>query len=115
MFDSDPLSSAPHLMKDTASYQRTVFYRKSTDRSTGHSDIAILLSCSMKPVEPAQIEIAEIKLQTILLEENCRSGKGDEQTNFFWVDPYDGFTWQSRQKIVEGYPAVEIGVLKPEG
>ena len=73
----------------------------------------------MKAVKPVEVEIAEVLLQTILMEENCRPAPGQDsdkkQTNFFWVDPYDGFTWQSRQIIVDGYPPLTVMVLKPEG
>lgn len=111
LFGNDPLSNAPHLLREETSYQRTLFYR---EKGRGF-DVAVALDCSMKAVEPREIEIAEIRLQTILLEESCRAASGSEYSNLFWVDPYDGFTWQSRQKIVAGYPSVWIGVLKPEG
>lgn len=111
LFAADPLSNAPHLLEDEISYQRKIFYRN-TARGF---DVAVSLDCSMKAVEHREIEIVEIVFKTILMEENCRSGSGDAQVNLFWVDPYDGFVWQSRQKIVAGYPSVGISVLKPEG
>lgn len=115
LFDADPLSNAPHLLRQPVSYKRTLFYRQGAPGS----DIAVSLNCSLKTIRPVDIVIAEIPLHTILMEERCRPGPGQrsgkKQTNLFWVDPYDGFTWQSRQKTVEGYPAITISVLKPEG
>lgn len=115
LFGADPLSNAPHLLQNSVAYQRISYFRNGDHGS----DISLSLNCTMKPVKPVELEIVEILLQTILMEENCRPAPGQEsnkkQTNFFWVDPYDGFTWQSRQTIVNGYPPVTVMVLKPEG
>lgn len=111
LFDADPLSTGPHLLQKPVSYRRTQYYL----RPAPGSDSAVTLNCSLKKLRTVEIEIAEILLQTILLEEICRAGSGKKQTSLFWVDPYDGFTWQSRQKIAEGYPSLTISVLKPEG
>jgi hypothetical protein len=114
LFDADPLSSAPHLLREPVSYQRTQYYRQGDPGS----DSAVSLNCTLEAIRPVDIEIAEVRLHTILMEENCRSdtgGSASKQTSLFWVDPYDGFTWQSRQKITEGYPPLTISVLKPEG
>ena len=111
LFNADPLSTGPHLLQKPVSYRRTQYYLPTAPGSPS----AVSLSCSLKKLRATEIEIAEILLQTILLEEICHTGSGKKQINLFWVDPYDGFTWQSRQKIAEGYPPLTISVLKPEG
>lgn len=111
MFNADPLSNAPHLLQNPVSYQRTQYYKKGRLAAAG----AVSLTCSLEKVRETEIEIADILLQTILMEEKCRSESGGKITNLFWVDPYDGFTWKSRQKFIKGYPPLAISVLKPEG
>lgn len=117
LFDADPLSHAPHLLQGPVFYQRTQYYSKPRNGGSGHAftGSALALNCSLRKIRAVEIEIAEILLQTILMEENCRLQSGKTQTSLFWVDPFDGFTWKSRQKIVPGYPLLMISVLKPEG
>ena len=61
-----------------------------------------------------EIEIAEFKLRTILVEEvNAARIINWRFSNYYWVDAFDGFVWKSVQHIARSFPPIEIEVLKP--
>jgi hypothetical protein len=67
-------------------------------------------------IGPVEIEIADIKLKTILVKEtNNAFGINWSFTNYYWVDAFDGYIWKSIQHVARSFPPINIEVLKPAG
>ncbi len=65
-------------------------------------------------IGPREIEIAELKIKTILVrEDNVAKTINWKFSNYYWADIYDGYIWKSRQHISRHFPPIEIEVLKP--
>jgi hypothetical protein len=62
-----------------------------------------------------EIDIAGIKIKTILVKEENRAFTINWTfTNYYWADAFDGYIWKSRQHIVRSFPPIDIEILKPE-
>ena len=65
-------------------------------------------------IGPQRIEIEGLFFDTVLVREHNKSltinWKFD---NLYWLDPYNGFVWKSRQYFTRNLPPVVIEVLKP--
>ncbi len=105
--DIDPLADDPQLLTDIVRYQRIVM-------ADGQPPYLYFLDCKMTPKGPEVITIIEIDFQVMRLEEKCDT-KGWDFKNTYWVDPFDGFVWQSIEHFADGMQALKISVLKPAG
>ena len=74
--------------------------------------VSLTLKCKMTPKGAEVIRIIEIDFQVIRLEEKCKS-KGWDFKSTYWVDPFDGFVWQSVEHIADGMQPLKMSVLKP--
>lgn len=102
----DPLASAPHRLDKKVQYSGYMeILRPQPDNFS--------MQCHLEPGDAVQITIAELQFDTIHMIENCRTSTGWKFKNHYWVDPYDGFIWQSRQHFLKGIPPMTIRVLKP--
>ncbi len=103
---NDPLANAPHRLDKEVQYSGYMeVMRPEPDNYA--------LSCHLEPGEAEQITIAELEFETLHMVENCRTSAGWKFKNHYWVDPYDGFIWQSRQHFLKGVAPMSISVLKP--
>lgn len=102
----DPLASAPHKLSHEIKYSGYMELRSPVPDN-------FAVECTLVPLEPERIIIAELEFETLHLVESCRTSKGWKFKNHFWVDPFDGFIWQSRQYFLKGYGPMIIKVLKP--
>lgn len=74
------------------------------------------VDCEVTPIGPRKITIVEIEFDTVLVREDCDARRVRWSfTNFYWVDPVDGFVWRATQHFVRTQPALEYSVLKPAG
>lgn len=104
----DPLAGSPQRLVGTANYKITLSLDQSNNRS-------LLLDCSLSMIGPEKIEIVELIFETVRLEETCISDKQKNISNTYWVDAFDGYVWQSRQRWDRDQPAISLSVLKPAG
>lgn len=104
----DPLAGAPQNLGAPAHYRKYV--ELILPDNPGH-----LFQCEMTLAGPEEIVIAELTFRTILLREECKSAAGVKLSARYWVDPFDGFVWQSRQQWNPDQPSLSMSVLKPEG
>ena len=103
---NDPLVNAPHRLDKKVQYSGYMeVLRPEPDNFS--------MQCHLEPGEAEQITIAELQFDTMHMIENCRTSTGWKFKNHYWVDPYDGFIWQSRQHFLKGIPPMTIRVLKP--
>ena len=103
----DPVGLGLHEVENRYPFVRTI------DLETSNRE-SIALDSRFELVGPVEIEIADLRFETILLRENCRARTANWSfTNLFWVDPADGFVWKSVQHIARGFPPIEIEILKP--
>lgn len=105
-FGEDPLSNQPHKLQASASFSRSI-------QGWSKSRTFTVFDCVLQPGTAETIIIAEISFETLRLEESCTSESGDQITGTYWVDPYDGLIWRSRQSFGEDTPDLVIEVLKP--
>jgi hypothetical protein len=104
----DPVSSGLHRIADTATIRREVEFVVGDTIETAQIDSRFVVE------GPRKIVIAEIEFDTILIKESNRSLTTNWSfENFYWVDPVDGFVWQSTQTISRAFGPIEISVLKP--
>lgn len=74
------------------------------------------ITSTVEVIGPRRIEIADIMFDTILVREhNVAKTINWTFDNYYWVDPFDGFIWKSRQHFARTLPPVDIEVLKPAG
>lgn len=74
------------------------------------------ITSTVEVVGARRIEIADITFDTILVREHNEAGTINWTfDNYYWVDPYDGFIWKSRQHFSRTLPPLDIEVLKPAG
>ena len=98
--------NTPHRLDETIQY-------------SGHMEVLLpepnnfSLSCRLEPGKAEKIMIAELQFDTIHMIEVCRASNGWKFKNHYWVDPFDGFIWQSRQHFLKGIDPMRIRVLKP--
>ena len=103
---NDPIADSPHRLEATVHY-------------TGYMEVMrpepdnFSIQCHLEPGETEQIVIAELQFETIHMIEICRTSAGWKFKNHYWVDPWDGFIWQSRQHFLRGVAPMIIRVLKP--
>ncbi len=103
---NDPLANAPHRLEKKVQYSGYMeILRPEPDNFS--------IQCHLEPGDAEQIMIAELQFETIHMIENCRTSTGWKFKNHYWVDPYDGFVWQSRQHFLKGIAPMTIRVLKP--
>jgi len=105
----DPLASGKTDI-DGMTLNRTV------DLMVKQSYVPIPVTSTFKVMGPEKIEIAGLQFDTVLVKEhNVSQTINWSYDNLYWMDPYDGFVWKSRQYFARDLPAVEIEVLKPAG
>jgi hypothetical protein len=108
----DPVNRVLHLNRRKSSSSKLRHIRMldmETDKRFG-----VPVKSVFETVGPKEIEIAGIKIKTILVkEENTAFSINWSFTNFYWVDAFDGFIWKSRQHIARSFPPVDIELLKP--
>jgi hypothetical protein len=103
---NDPLAGEPHHLEATVQYSGYMeILRPEPDNFS--------LRCRLEPGQAEQITIAELQFDTIHMVESCRTSAGWKFKNHYWVDPWDGFIWQSRQHFLKGVAPMIIRVLKP--
>jgi len=75
---------------------------------------ALPIDSRFERIGERKITILEIEFDTILVRErNAARLVKWEFENLYWVDPGDGFVWQSHQYIARSFPPVAYQVLKP--
>lgn len=105
----DPLEYGLHRLTGEREYALTL------DTRPGGS-FEQPIDCRLTPIGDRKITIVEIEFDTVLVEEACRARLVPwTYTNRYWVDPVDGFVWQSEQHFVRSQPAMKYSVLKPGG
>jgi len=68
----------------------------------------------LRQTRSRQLTIVGIEFDTILVRERNRARVVPWTfENLYWVDPGDGFVWQSRQHIARSFPPVAFQILKP--
>ena len=104
----DPLESAPHTITTPIEYSRFIQYNEP-------EHITLNIHCVLSRGEDEKIIISEIEFDTIRLDEHCASTTSKWAfDNTYWVDPFDGYVWQSRQYTSPMNDYVFYAVLKPE-
>ena len=102
----DPFSEGLHNLQ-----AGTTFFR-SVDLDPGMTGMRIDSNYEVRGAR--SVRITEIDFETILIvERNVARTVNWSFENLFWIDPFDGFIWKSRQHIARAFPPVEIEVLKP--
>jgi len=106
-YGQDPLETSPHKIKTSVKFARFIQYNEP-------EHITLNLECSLSQEEDEKITISEIDFDTIRLKESCQSTTSRWSfDNTYWVDPYDGFVWQSLQHTSPHNNQVFYAVLKP--
>lgn len=109
VLDEDPLEYGAHRLDGPRRFTRLL----DTAPSGGYEQP---VDCEMVPVGPRKITIVEIEFDTKLVREDCTARRVHWSfTNYYWVDPVDGFVWRSKQYFVRSQPALAYSVLKPAG
>lgn len=81
---------------------------------TDLGDYSVAINCDVRPVGPEPITILGKQLDTVKVEENCRSNELDWSfTNSYWVSARTGRIWRSVQHIHPKGPMLEIELLRP--
>jgi hypothetical protein len=105
--DPDPVSAGLHLLEAPAKHARVL------DLEPGGL-YELPVESRFESLGERKITIVEIDFDTILVREDCRCRTlAWDFTNYYWVDPVDGFVWQSTQHFARALPALEYKVLKP--
>lgn len=105
---TDPVSGGLHRISNAATISREVEFAVGDRIETVQIDSRFVVEGLRK------IVIAEIEFDTILIKEFNRSLTTNWSfENFYWVDPVDGFVWQSTQTISRDFGPIAISVLKP--
>ena len=72
------------------------------------------IESTFEVIGPRNITITEIEFDTILMvERNVAHSLNWTFQNRYWIDPFDGFVWKSRQHIARSFPPIDIEILKP--
>lgn len=80
--------------------------------SLGYYSVAI--NCDVRPMGPDAIVILEKRIDTIRVEESCRSDRLDWSfTNTYWVNAQSGRVWRSIEQIIPKGQILEIELLRP--
>ena len=102
----DPLVSGLHKI-ERASFSREVHFERD-------GPVVSVLDSLFERVGERRIVIEDVEFETILFYETTNDRVQNWQfVNSYWVDPFDGFVWKSRQHIARTFPPIEIEVLKP--
>jgi hypothetical protein len=105
----DPLEFGLHRLQQPRAFSRTI----DTEPRGGYGQP---VDCRVETVGPRRITIVEIEFDTVLAREDCTARLVHWSfTNWYWVDPVDGFVWRSTQHFARSLPALEYSVLKPAG
>ena len=105
----DPLEFGLHRLDAPRHFSRTI------DSEPG-ARYEQPIDCVVELVGPRKITIVEIEFDTVLAREDCEARQVPWRfTNWYWVDPVDGFVWRSTQHFARSLPALEFNVLKPAG
>lgn len=105
----DPLEYGLHRLEGPREFSRTI------DSEPGKR-YGQPVDCRVETVGPRKITIVEIEFDTVLAREDCTARLVHWSfTNWYWVDPVDGFVWRSTQYFARSLPALEYSVLKPAG
>ena len=108
IYGDDPLKNAPHKINEDIIFSRFMQFKT----PTAHSEN---LNCTFKRIGEETIIIAQIDFETLVFQEQCASTSTKWSfVNTYWIDPYDGYVWQSLQHISPEHDAVRIAVLQPE-
>ena len=74
----------------------------------------LVIDSVLESLGSQRIRIVELDFNTILIrEKNAARTLNWRFENLYWVDPSDGFVWQSRQIIARSFPPVQFEILKP--
>jgi len=103
----DPVNRLLHLVDQPVEHLRFVDLEQA-----GRSTLPI--DSRFERIGDRKISILEIEFETVLVRErNAARTVPWSFENLYWVDPGDGYVWQSRQYIARSFPPVEFQILKP--
>jgi hypothetical protein len=107
--EEDPLEYGLHRLTSPRRFSRTM------DSEPG-GRYGQPVDCVVESVGPRKITIVEVEFDTVLAREDCEARLVHWRfTNWYWVDPVDGFVWRSTQHFARSLPALEYNILKPAG
>jgi hypothetical protein len=75
--------------------------------------ITTSMICGLEKIGEAQISILGTERETYRFTEICTSER-ISFTNLYWIDPNDGFIWQSRQWVSPSIGSLSIQILSRE-
>lgn len=103
----DPLSPSQIGIIDGATYKYT------RDRA-GELEFGLEVESRFRVLGAETIRIAEIEFDTIHVVEDCLAKTQNWRfRNEYWLDPADGFVWQSDQVVLPEFSSFKIETLKP--
>jgi len=103
----DPVNRKLHKLKAPVQFSRTIDL--DLDNNFG-----IPITSVFKPLGLRKIEIADLEINTYLVQEsNVARIKNWSFNNYYWVDAFDGFVWKSRQHVARSFDPLDIEILKP--
>ena len=103
--DSDPLAAGP--------VREAVTVRRQVDIQPGDL-FGVILTCTITPEGPQEIETPGARHQTTRLREHCKAPLFDWSfDNVFWQDPQTGYVWKSVQVLVPSQAPMTLTTGKP--
>jgi hypothetical protein len=107
---SDPVNRRLHKLQPQDQPLRHTRY---LDLDIG-THYGLIVDSVFHSLGPRKLRIVELDFDTILVrEQNSARTLNWKFENLYWVDPADGFVWQSTQAIARSFPPVQFQVLKP--
>lgn len=102
----DPVAAGLQNVQDGATFFRTM--------DLDAVQYGLNIESTFEVIGPRNITITEIEFDTILMvERNVAHSLNWTFQNRYWIDPFDGFVWKSRQHIARSFPPIDIEILKP--
>lgn len=110
---ADPVEGRLHKLHKTGQTEPPWRHTRYLDLDLG-PHYGLVVDSVFHSLGPRKIRIVELDFDTILVrEQNSARTLNWKFENLYWVDPADGFVWQSRQVIARSFPAVHFQILKP--